>query len=99
MNDSLGFVAQYGVIWYLIGAWLLLGLVRRASIVVQRLGDSDEERLLRMTLRAFFFMIAMMVLLSFTTSVQYTTWGALFMFYFYRRTIIITEQRLANQIY
>lgn len=98
LNDSLGFMAQYGVIWYLIGAWLLLGLVRRASIVVQRLGDSDEERLLRTTLRAFFFMIAMMVLLSFTTSVQYTTWGALFMFYFYRRTIIITEQRLANQI-
>lgn len=93
LNDTFGWLARYGLVFFLIFIWLLFGLVKRSLIVLKELSGKFDQRSMfyRVSIKAFYMTIITVAVVSSVTPSNVVSWPILLMLFFYWRVIHIAE--------
>lgn len=93
LNDLFGWLARFGLVFVLCGAWLLAGLLKRAGHVLRQVSNKQDEHSIfyRITIKSFFVTVALIIIVAAITPVNATSWPTLLMLFFYWRVIHIAE--------
>ncbi|MCB5825674.1 hypothetical protein [Weissella cibaria] len=99
LNDVFGWLARYGVIFVLIGFWLLLGLITRAVKTLGRLKQSTSDHVMfyRVMIKSFLVTVAITIVTAGITPANATSWPMLLMLFFYWRVVHLAEDELQNE--
>ena len=99
LNDVLGWLARFGLVFVLVGFWLLLGLMQRAFRTLKRLRHSASSHVMfyRITIKAFIVMVTLTIITAGITPANGTSWPMLLMFFFYWRVVHLAEDELDNE--
>ncbi|KAA8446764.1 O-antigen ligase family protein [Weissella paramesenteroides] len=93
LNDTFGWLARYGLVFFLIFIWLLFGLVKRSLVVLKELSGKFDQRSMfyRVSIKAFYMTIITVAVVSSVTPSNVVSWPILLMLFFYWRVIHIAE--------
>ena len=94
LNDFLGWLARFGVvfvglfIYFIIRLWL-----RTVTIYKEIFGDTSAAVVTRIALRSFIMFVPLVGLFSLITQINASSWPMLLIIFFYWRVISITESQ------
>lgn len=100
LNDMLGWLTRFGLVFVLMAFWLLAGLLKRAALVLKRLGSGANFKTMfyRVTVKSFFVAVFLVIVVASITPANATGWPMMLMGFFYWRVIHMAEDDLNNGV-